>query len=591
MDRKTIYAFIIIFASIFFFQSNIWENFYYHILLNSPTPKEVYEKKQQDKKIKNEHKDTADYTQNKSQELAITKPLALENKSVFPSKAEQKNISLKPIIIETPLYICKINRKGALITSWKLKGYKSFISNINSNDAEMIPEQSAGVINLSLNNINFDSLMFSCIQMDTLDTVKTVSKTDSLILTLVCNLSSGGVIEKEFVFKGNDYRTGLTIRKRYIPSTKIVLGWLGGLNVIDGIASMQSGGAGGFEGYLFYGDAVEKADDFKDNTMEFNGNISWAALKEGYFGCAVFPDQPRDASVEFKQKIENKNTVQMSYTLEEDFDAQEIKYEFFAGPMKYSMIKSYGSKLEGTIFQGYSWFFKADVWFPYLCGLVLWLLNFFFGLFPDYGVSIVIITIILRIIMIPLTAKSQKSMLAMKELQPKMTEIRTRYKNDSGKMNSEIMKLYKKQGVSPVGAGCLPMLLQMPLFIALFVALRKAVELRGAPTFLIPWAHDLSKPDVLFNMPFAIPFYGTGVCVLPILMTIATFFQNKATMKDPNQKMMVYMMPLIFLFMFNSFPAGLNLYWTLSTIIGLGQQYFTEYKNKNKQAVVVLQKP
>jgi YidC/Oxa1 family membrane protein insertase len=168
-----------------------------------------------------------------------------------------------------------------------------------------------------------------------------------------------------------------------------------------------------------------------------------------------------------------------------------------------------------------------------------------------------------------------KSMNRMKEMQPKIQAMRDKYKNNPKKMNEELMSLYKKEGINPLNPGCLPIFLQMPIFIALFVVLRKAIELRGAGTVLVPWIHDLSKPEVLFELPWTFPMYGNNFAILPIIMAILTYFQNKMTIKDPNQKMMIYFMPIFMLVLFNSFSSGLVLYWTLSSAFGIVQQIIT----------------
>jgi YidC/Oxa1 family membrane protein insertase len=177
-----------------------------------------------------------------------------------------------------------------------------------------------------------------------------------------------------------------------------------------------------------------------------------------------------------------------------------------------------------------------------------------------------------------------KSMSRMKDLQPKINALRQKHKSNSAKMNQEIMALYKKEGVNPLNPGCLPMLLQMPVFIALFIVLRKAIELRGASTILVPWIHDLSLPESLFSfekiLPSGIPLYGSNFALLPIIMAVLTYFQNKMTIKDPNQKMMIYFMPIFMLVLFNNFSSGLVLYWTSSSALGLIQQYYTEKRRK-----------
>jgi YidC/Oxa1 family membrane protein insertase len=146
----------------------------------------------------------------------------------------------------------------------------------------------------------------------------------------------------------------------------------------------------------------------------------------------------------------------------------------------------------------------------------------------------------------------------MKDIQPKVEAIRKRYKNNPRKMNEEIMAIYREEGINPLNPGCLPLFLQMPIFIALFVVLRKAIELRGAGTWVIPWVNDLSRPESLISLtsifPQGIPLYGTSIALLPIIMAVLTYFQNKMTIKDPNQKAMIYFMPVFMLVLFNISP-------------------------------------
>jgi YidC/Oxa1 family membrane protein insertase len=221
-------------------------------------------------------------------------------------------------------------------------------------------------------------------------------------------------------------------------------------------------------------------------------------------------------------------------------------------------------------------------------------MNSFFMIFHDYGIAIILITVILRLVTFPLTQSSMKSMSKMKEMQPRLQALQEKYKNNPQLMQAKLMEFYKEEGVSPLSGlgGCLPMFIQMPIMISLFVVLRKAVELRGQSTFLLPWVKDLSQKEALFNLPFTIPVVNIDtVAILPFLMAILMFFQNKMTMKsgaaaqDPNQKMMLYMMPLMMFFMFYNMPAGLTLYFTFSSVFQLVQQYFVE-KQKSKVTVV-----
>jgi YidC/Oxa1 family membrane protein insertase len=143
-------------------------------------------------------------------------------------------------------------------------------------------------------------------------------------------------------------------------------------------------------------------------------------------------------------------------------------------------------------------------------------------------------------------------------------------------MQQKMLELYQSEGINPMASlgGCIPILIQMPIMIALFIVLRKAVELRGEITFFLPWVHDLSQAEILFRLPFAIPFYGDNFAILPIAMAGLMFIQNKMTIKDPNQVAMIYMMPVIMLVMFNNFPAGLTLYFAFSNLLQILQQKF-----------------
>ena len=182
---------------------------------------------------------------------------------------------------------------------------------------------------------------------------------------------------------------------------------------------------------------------------------------------------------------------------------------------------------------------------------------------PNYGVVIILLAIAIKILVYPLTHKSYESMAKMQQLQPKMAALKEKYKNDNQRLSRETMKLYKEEGVNPLG-GCLPMLLQMPVFFALYSVFNSTIELRQAPFFL--WITDLSKPDVL-------PLGGFDLHVLPLLMAGSMFVQQKMTMKDPKQAMLVYMMPAFMIFIFWSISSGLVLYWTMFNVLSVGQQH------------------
>ena len=222
------------------------------------------------------------------------------------------------------------------------------------------------------------------------------------------------------------------------------------------------------------------------------------------------------------------------------------------------------------------------------------MIKFFYRFTRNYGLSIILMTIIIKIILHPLTFKSFQSMKKMSALQPKINEIREKYKNNPQQMNKEISALYKREKVNPMG-GCLPMLLQLPIFYALYTLLSSMIELRNE-SFL--WIKDLSLPDTVATIKASIPLLGyrlngqgyTDINVLPFIMTATTLLQSKLTSGDQSSqqgKMMTYLFPLMFFFIFWNMPSGLVLYWTVQNILTIGQQLFINYRMKKKSTEVV----
>ena len=190
----------------------------------------------------------------------------------------------------------------------------------------------------------------------------------------------------------------------------------------------------------------------------------------------------------------------------------------------------------------------------------------------NYGLVLILFAIIIRIITGPLTKKAAISSQKMQKIQPLIKKIQKKHAGNPQKLNAETIALYKDNGVNPLG-GCLPVLIQMPLLFSLFLVFRTTIEFRGA-SFLF-WINDLSQPDAIFYLPFSVPLYGSAVCVLPLLMSITMFIQQSYTMSsstDKNQKIMMQSMSVVFFLIFNSFPSGLNLYYTVSNVLNIFQQ-------------------
>jgi YidC/Oxa1 family membrane protein insertase len=277
----------------------------------------------------------------------------------------------------------------------------------------------------------------------------------------------------------------------------------------------------------------------------------WVSVSNRYFLLAFFPDVPMSFSVDPKNA---KPEITFSP------GNGPLKLKILAAEKSYTGLAERKNGLEKTLSLGL---------FSFISVFFIHILNFFYGIFGNYGWAICLLTLMIQIFMFPLTKKNIKSAEAMKRIQPYVKKLQAQYKDDPKRMNEELLNLYRVQKVNPLG-GCLPVLIQIPIFWSLFTMLQGLVELRGAP--FIFWLTDLSRPDALFgHLPAFLPFIGSWpIGPLPLLMGATMFFQQKMSMTDPSQKMLLAM-PVFFTFIFLKFPSGLVLYWLTSNIITLAQ--------------------
>lgn len=304
-----------------------------------------------------------------------------------------------------------------------------------------------------------------------------------------------------------------------------------------------------------YSEEKARFDTLKDlgkGPKSYDKGVLWTSFGDKYFLQAVISDNSSIASTRITQ-LPTSN-VQSLITIPaltvNPGQAVSINHRLYFGPKDLDILKAQGSKLESAIDFG---------WFSAIAKPLLYAMKFFYRYVNNYGVAVIIITVILKLIFFPLTHKSYKSMKEMQKLQPKMTSIREKFKNDRDSMNREIMKLYQEHKVNPLG-GCLPMVIQIPVFFALYKALMFSIELRHAPFML--WITDLSAKD---------PYYIT-----PVIMGVTMFVQQKMTPSnmDPMQQKIMLALPVVFTFMFLNFPSGLVLYWLVNNILTIGQQYY-----------------
>ncbi|MBU1007049.1 MAG: membrane protein insertase YidC, partial [Candidatus Omnitrophica bacterium] len=321
---------------------------------------------------------------------------------------------------------------------------------------------------------------------------------------------------------------------------------------------------------VFYKDGKLKkiaSGNFKKHNRLYNNNPSWLVLRNKYYSIITMPEFV-PAGV-FTKSINGSPVAGFIVEDEKILPGATKQYNFlvYIGPTELGELEktevTFGKALNFGIFTSISL-------------ILLSVLKFFYGLSHNYGVAILLLTGCVSLLLYPLTLKSLKSMRGLQKLQPHMEQLRAEHKDNAQKLNKEIMELYRRHKVNPMG-GCFPIFLQMPIFIALYQTLMRSVELKGA-NFL--WIKDLSMPDAAFALPFNMPFLGNTINLLPILMIGAMIIQQKLSSASTGaapteqQKIMTAVMPVMFGFIFYSLPSGLVLYWLTNTLIQSSLQYF-----------------
>lgn len=302
-----------------------------------------------------------------------------------------------------------------------------------------------------------------------------------------------------------------------------------------------------------------------DDAEQVGEPLKWIAFKQRFFTSGIIAkDQFNSGNLAQETPLDSSYVKNMSVTLLLPITG-EVSYYF--GPNNYNILKNVTPEFDNNVDMGYifvSWVNKYII-----VNLFHWLENFF----DNYGVIIILIVFIIKLFLLPLTYKSYIGMAKMRVIKPEIDELKEKYGEDKTKMQQEQMKLFSQLGVSPI-SGCLPMVLQMPFLLAMFFFFPNSIELRQE-SFL--WAHDLSTYDSIANLPFTIPFYGSHVSLFTLLMTVSqiayTHFNNQLTTAQGPMKNIGYVMPVVFMFVLNSFPAALSFYYFVSNMVTFGQQY------------------
>jgi len=494
-----------------------------------------------------------------------------DSKTAAPSVAPAVKLDrpARQITVETPLYKAVLSEKGAGITSFVLKKYRAKASD-DSPLMNLFPENGSvdgllvgltskgnGVLENALYQTNLSG-----------DHLSLTDGSREVVFSFVAD--NGLQIEKVYRFSADSYVMDFEVRLTNGSDQPLKDSLFVGLrNEFHGKKSQY-----GSQGPAVLVDRslenVPIDEIAKKNIL--TGNIKWVALESSYFMTSVIPlkEQPGTARL----SVLPNNGVEVQYVVPEHTidPGSQLKLNFllFFGPRSMGAVKQAGHELERIIDFGY---------FDILAKPCLWLMNYLYNIIPNYGVAIIILTILSKILLWPLGTKSYKSMNQMKKLQPLIKEIRDKYKDDKKKMNEEVMRLHRTYGVNPLG-GCLPMVVQIPVFFALYRMLDQAIELRHAP--FVGWINDLSAPDRLGHFDFAIPFMEApyGIPVLTLIMGATMLWQQKMTPAtgDPSQAKMMMLMPVVFTFIFINFSSGLVLYWLVNNLLSIGQQYYTQKK-------------
>ena len=479
-----------------------------------------------------------------------------------PVEAE---VAAERIEIGMPLYRAHLSSRGAVLEGWELEKYTDH----GGARVQMIPKEGPAT--------TLAATPFRELGVGDLSQVGwQIEKSDATGAAF--HVARGGVeVRKAWTFDPDNYSFRLAIEvANHSPaaiSPRFLVDWPAQVRheqdfVDQALAALHDGsvvlhplagiGAPGFFGSLIGRQPVREYPPMV-------GEIDWTGFQTTYFLGAVFPDNPTQARARFVVLETSKaGAAQLFFDPVQLAPGQSISREFrgYIGPKEAERLASLGGGAELSIDRGWRWVSP-------LVRLFAWLLHALYTVIPNYGVAIILLTILVRLVTAPLTVRQMRSMERLRRVQPKMKEIQEKYKDDRQKQSEELMKLYKQEKVNPLG-GCFPMLLQLPVFVGLFYALRSSLELRHAPFF--GWINDLSAPDLLFT----IPGVNLPVRVLPIVMGITMFFQQKITpmqTPDPTQaRMMMIVMPIMMTVLFYQFPSGLVLYWMLSNVLAISHQ-------------------
>jgi len=493
--------------------------------------------------------------------IADVQPVLPASETVKRPKRDARNL-----IVDTDLYTATFSEAGGVLTSFVLKEYKE----VNETD-------SPGMQIIRLDGTRGYPLGFSWGSIIPKTTFYTSASASVAFLDNEANFvmkgqGDGLEIERSYSFSKDSYLLSLIVRVKNVSS-----------GILQGAATLHQVGSPAVEDslakrFLFSGPAYYAAetkveiggDEFAKGPLTITGQADWVACECNYFINAVLlePGSMESLTVQSAGSDVVQMTVNGNVDTLQPGEVKAYTYKLFIGPKKLDLLEPAGFNLDEAINYG---------WFDSIARPTLSLLNFFYGIFKNYGIAIVLVTMIFKAVLWPVTRKGMKSMKNMQNLQPEMAKLKEKYKGNAVRRNQEVGKLYKNNKVNPL-AGCFPMLLQIPVFFALYKVLFMAVELRHAPFML--WINDLSSPDRLY-LGFDIPYVG-GIPVLTLLMGVSMYVQQKmtATAAGPIQAKIIMFIPVILTVLFVNFASGLVLYWLVSNLLAIFQHYLVNRESR-----------
>jgi YidC/Oxa1 family membrane protein insertase len=491
----------------------------------------------------------------------------------------------KTVIVETGKYRAEITSRGAALKSLVLKEFTTWdhypVNLVNTTD-----DGECNLLFYSSDGKQIDTRHLYFHTAESNWQTRTVPPGDSLKLEFSLDISATSRFIKTYIFYPDRYSFDLSYRfegmESIVANYEYQMAWESGLRYAERNSVGESNSA---QAYAFAGGELTELDASKFGEtpkQNLSGRISWVATRNKYFAVAFIPREKESQGAYLegtRVKMpddgvkENYNiAIKMPFTGK---SSETGRVTVFAGPLDFDIVKQYNVELERVMSLGAAWIIR-----PISEYVILPVFGFLRYFIPNFGIILIVFSIIIKVALYPLTKSSMKSMQKMQKLQPMMAEIREKYKEDPQKMNQQVMRLYKEYGVNPAG-GCLPMLLQLPILYALWAVFSSAIQLRHAAFFW--WIQDLSIPDVIVTLPFRLPLFNMSeVSGLALLMGITMFVQQKMSVQDPRQKAMVWMMPVLLTLMFNGFPSGLNLYYFMFNVLSIAQQAWVNKQHKDE---------